>query len=86
MPTVIWGTDDGGFRRGVNLAASGRDLAPDDAAPPIGTFPPNPLGPYNLAGVLHEWLADSRPGDPKGAAIFKRGSNFSSAFLSIGFL
>lgn len=78
--TPIWGTDDGGFHRGVNVVASGRDLTPDETDPPIGTFPPNPLGLYNLADGLYEWVSDRQPGDPDGAAIFKGGSNFSSAF------
>ena len=76
----LWPTDDGNFERGRNLAASGFDLSADEEDPPIGTFPPNPLGLYNLADGLYEWVGDSEAGDPEGAAIFKGGSNTSSVF------
>lgn len=78
--TPFWGTNDGSFHPGVNVAALGRDLTPDKTDPPIGTFPPNPLGLYNLADGLYEWVSDRRENDPEGAAIFKGGSNFSDSF------
>lgn len=76
----LWATDDGGYEPGRNVRPEGRDLSADERDPPIGTFPPNPMGLYNLADSLHEWVSDSAPNDPEGAAIFKGGGNQSSSF------
>ncbi len=80
---VIWATDDGGFRSGKNVyAAPDRDVIvhQDARYPAVGSFAPNPLGLYNLADGLYEWVSDRLPDDPDGAAIYKGGSNFSSLF------
>lgn len=80
--TPAWPTDDGNFRPGENVAAGGNMDTPRDIKdPPIGKFPPNPLGVYNLTDGLYEWVSDRAPSDPEGAGIFKGGSNFSDRFF-----
>lgn len=76
----IWATDDGGYEPGRNVNPTGRDLTAAEQNPPIGAYPPNPMGFYNLADGLYEWVSDRREGDPAGAAVFKGGSHRSSGF------
>ena len=78
--TPGWATDDGNFRAGENVPVTGdRDTSRAELDPPIGTFPPNPLGVYDLAGGLYEWVSDRAPADPDGVGIHKGGSNFSDS-------
>ena len=76
----IWPTDNGSFEPGRNIAAFEFDLPASEMHPPIGYLPPNPLGLFNLADGLYEWVAGTRADDPQGAAIFKGGSDFSTKF------
>lgn len=78
--TPPWATDDGNLEPGRNVAANGRDLPLPQRDPPIGALPPNPLGLYNLADGLYEWVSDRAADDPAGSGIFKGGSNFSDRF------
>ena len=79
-----WATDDGNFRPGENLAyLVTDDLTAADRDPPIGSYPPNPLGLYNLADGLYEWVSDRAPSDPDGSAIGKGASNFTSRFTEV---
>ncbi|OCX67320.1 hypothetical protein BFP70_01630 [Thioclava sp. SK-1] len=78
---VSWATNDGNYRPGENVVVSGdRDSSYKEINPPIGVFPPNPLGLYNLQDGLYEWVTGQPGFDPPGAAISKGGSNFSSRF------
>lgn len=78
---VPWATDDGNFRPGQNVVPTGtRDTPWELTRPPIGTFPPNPLGFYNMQDGVYEWVTGDPETDPEGAGIFKGGSDFSSRF------
>lgn len=72
-----WATSDGEFRKGVNIRASD----PGENNPPAASFPPNPLGFYNMADGVYEWVSDRAATDPDTVQIAKGGSNFSSAFF-----
>jgi formylglycine-generating enzyme required for sulfatase activity len=77
--TPVWATDDGNFRPGENVRVTGdRDTTRAEMDPPIGAFPPNPLGVYDLPGGLYEWVSDRAPSDPEGVGIYKGGSNDST--------
>jgi len=49
---VLYATNDGTIRRGENYSEFTRDPRPP------GIFPPNPLGLYDMAGNMGEWVND----------------------------
>lgn len=71
--TPPWATDDGVYREGRNIAASGTN-------PPVASFSPNPLGFYNMADGVAEWVSDRAPSDADTVRIAKGGTNRSDAF------
>ena len=71
--TPPWATDDGVYREGLNIAASGTN-------PPVASYPPNPLGFYNMADGVAEWVSDAAPSDTHTAHIAKGGTNRSDKF------
>jgi formylglycine-generating enzyme required for sulfatase activity len=76
----VFPTDDGNVRRGLNVPVTGQEsrlhpLQPAIALYPVGMFPPNPLGLYDMAHNGTEWVLDwydaeyykySPLSDPKG--------------------
>ena len=80
---VLWPTNDGNYKPGFNVSrAVGRDefYSLDEDKPPIGVFPPNPLGLYNLADGAYEWVSGRLETDPQGSGIHKGGSDYSTAY------
>ena len=80
---VLWPTDDGNYRPGENVYTSpDRDViaSQDEHDPPIGSYPPNPMGLYNLADGAYEWVSDRLPSDPSASGIWKGGSNHSTRY------
>ncbi len=81
-----WATNNGEIIRGINVTPSEQDTLYDPDAPydpldpPIGTFPPNPMGFYDMAEGLYEWMAASTAADDENVRISKGGSNVSSLF------
>ncbi|WP_328515632.1 formylglycine-generating enzyme family protein [Ralstonia solanacearum] len=60
---VAWGTDNGKWDEGRNVASyeQNKALMPGVLSPavyPIGKFPPNPLGLYDMAGNGQDWVGD----------------------------
>lgn len=49
---VLFATDDGTIKRGVNYS----EYSPHPK--PSGTYPPNPLGLYDMSGNTGEWVND----------------------------
>ncbi len=49
---VLYATDDGTIRRGENYSEFTSDPRPS------GIFPPNPLGLYDMAGNMEDWVND----------------------------
>lgn len=78
--TPPWATDNGELIRGRNVPVPDLDAPVQDRNPPIGRYPPNPMGFYDMAAGLSEWVA--RPADPDEQSIrfSKGGSNISSLF------
>lgn len=77
-----WATSDGSYREGENLRLTDRDQ-PDKFDPPIGSFPPNPMGFHDMAGGLYEWVSDQAPSDPDGVRIYKGGNNLSTILREV---
>ncbi len=82
-----WATNNGEAIKGVNVIPSEQDTLYDPDAPydpfdpPIGTFPPNPMGFYDMAEGLYEWMAAPTAANDENVRISKGGENhFGSAF------
>ena len=54
---VAYATNNGKREFGVNIAESNDEM-------PVGSWPPNPLGIYDMAGNQHEWLIDTKHSRP----------------------
>lgn len=68
-------TDDGEFRKGIN---AGNDDGGVGYLQPVANLPPTPMGFYNLADSLYEWVSDKADSDPDTVRIAKGGSDFST--------
>lgn len=60
---VAWGTDNGKWDEGRNVANHDqrKQMMPGVSSPvvyPVGKFPPNPLGLYDMAGNGQDWVND----------------------------
>jgi len=52
---VAYATNNGKFERGINI----RDSKQNDFEMPVGSWPPNPLGMYDMTGNVNEWTVDN---------------------------
>jgi sulfatase modifying factor 1 len=52
---VAYATNNGKFERGINI----RDSKQNDFQMPVGSWPPNPLGMYDMTGNVNEWTVDN---------------------------
>ena len=68
-----WATDDGVYREDRNITGS-------SSTPPVASYPPNPLGFYNMADGVAEWVSDAAPSDGDTVRIAKGGTNRSDRF------
>ncbi|TNE69890.1 MAG: hypothetical protein EP336_00900 [Rhodobacteraceae bacterium] len=77
--TPFWPTDNGSFEYGRNVFDLSTLPRMSQDRPDVASFPPNPLGIYDLSGGLYDWISDRAASDPEEAIIFKGGSDYSSA-------
>ena len=77
--TPFWPTDNGSFEYGRNVFDLSTLPRMSQDRPDVASFPPNPLGIYDLSGGLYDWVSDRAASDPEEAIIFKGGSDYSSA-------
>lgn len=83
---VIFATDDGTIREGENYSDFTRNPKPS------GTYPPNPLGLYDMSGNMIEWVNDwydedyyqygagiNPPGPDEGTEKVLRGGSFGES-------
>ncbi|WP_417262040.1 formylglycine-generating enzyme family protein [Celeribacter sp.] len=80
--TPFWPTDNGSFEYGRNVFDLTTLPRMSQDRPDVASFPPNPLGIYDLSGGLADWVSDRAASDPEEAIIFKGGSDDSSAIYS----
>ncbi|GEM_PF-1083664 len=78
--TPPWATDNGELIPGRNVPLSGRDVPVQDENPPVGSYPSNPMGFYDMAAGLYEWVAHPGGPDEPDVRISKGGSNISTLF------
>lgn len=80
-------TDNGNLNEGRNILQDSKTFLV-----PVGQFPPNPLGLYDMAGIATDWVndwyaedyyahsAEENPKGPdKGAQKVRRGSNYAES-------
>ena len=68
--------------------AKGRDIWVDETSP-VGSFPPNPFGLYDMHGNIYQWIEDCYETDvtkmPTDGSAVKSGNCFSRGFRSNSF-
>jgi sulfatase modifying factor 1 len=82
---VNWASDDGTYKPGKNTISyeqteayyQALNTGTDDLIPfplAVGSFPPNPLGMYDMAGAVQEWVKDWSYSYPSTSQINPQGA------------
>lgn len=80
--TPFWPTDNGSFEYGRNVFDLSTLPRMSQDRPDVASFPPNPLGIYDLSGGLADWVSDRAATDPEEALIYKGSTDDSSAIYA----